>query len=494
MLSVPASAEPEPTLVSRWAPGLVFCVAVAVFLPALWVPFFHLDDRMYVLSNSAIHAPGWRGLAALWSPLRPFETKMVEFFPLRDSIYWVQWQLFGENPLPFHVTQIALHGLVAVSLLRLFRRAQLGPRVALAAALLFAVHPIHVESVAWVAALKDPLFLLFMIHSAERYLAFRAGGRRADQVVSLVLLVAGLLSKSIPITLPIWLFAFETLLEPRRTWRDAAKRVAPHAAVAAIFLAYFLGVARHAKVIIAPHGGDWVSHVSLALWAFARYVQQSLVPLSFKFHYCFGPTTGMGVWRTIVGAATVVAVVALLVRAWRRHSPLALWGLVGLAPLLPVLNVVPFPSVISDRYLYAPTVGSCVLLALLVTRLRSRALLTLCVLVLGGVTTLRSVVWQSEKEVWREATEDPNCHVDRHALAGYSFLIYGLLEDDPAEAAIALKSGIEHPTFALAPPNVRCQAALKAAQLARQAGADTAQWYERLAARMCTPTGDAPPP
>lgn len=131
----------------RLALGLI-TLAIAAHLPALRAGFLWDDIEEYLVANPLIQAPD--GLYRFW-----FTGQPTDYYPLTNSLFWIQWRLWGMNPAGYHATNIALHALCVVLAWLLLRRLAV-PR-AWAAAAIFAVHPVGVEAVAWISQTKTTL-------------------------------------------------------------------------------------------------------------------------------------------------------------------------------------------------------------------------------------------------------------------------------------------------------------------------------------------------
>src|SRR6185295_9344279 len=184
------------------APLIVAIAAVAPYLPALSFQFLNWDDNVYVLSNPWIRAWSSENLVHIFT--KPYYSN---FLPLHLLSYMVDYSLWGLNPTGYHLQSIILHALNAVLALLVVRRMLGSPVVAFLAALLFAVHPSHVEAVAWISIRKDLLSTLFALLTLSFYL--RTWGatsiRWGSYAASVVCFTLGLLSKVSIVTLPLFL-------------------------------------------------------------------------------------------------------------------------------------------------------------------------------------------------------------------------------------------------------------------------------------------------
>jgi hypothetical protein len=211
------TASPQSIIFRTIAPGaLIFCATVLAYLPALWGDFIW-NDSDYVT------APALRslaGLARIWTELGATE----QYYPLLHSAFWVQHRLWGDHPLGYHIITLLLHAgsavLFALILRRLFVSDRAPPACAAAridqpavgrgaslprpflprpyagvawlAALLFALHPVHVESVAWITEQKNTLSLACYLAAAAVYLQFDETRRPRTYVAALALFVFSL--------------------------------------------------------------------------------------------------------------------------------------------------------------------------------------------------------------------------------------------------------------------------------------------------------------
>jgi hypothetical protein len=443
---------------------LIVAVVVAVvvaYASSVTAGFVSFDDDLYVTSNSLVQDRGIAGLLALWNPRDALDGTFVEFFPLRDSVYWLVWQLFGRAPAAFHAVNLVFH--VAVSLLvgRLALRLGLSSWAAAMASLLFAVHPGHIESVVWIAGLKDPMFATFLLGALVAYARFIDGDGRGFYVGALALLVLSLLCKSLGFIAPGLLLLIEQL-RGRGPWPLRLLRLVPFAVVCLGAVAFFVVVGHANGVIIPPHGGSWRDHTVLALWAFSRYVQQAVIPWDFQLLRCAADPDGWWDHRFFIGLFAVVAFGVALWRARRHRLAFFLLAWFPIA-LFPVMNILPFPALIADRYLYVPGIAVIFAIALALERLPERlrrpaTAATLATLAL--VTALRGSLWHDEALLWLDVAEDPACqNTPRPELR----IADALIDKDPRRALEHFHASMNKAAFAGLPSTTRCGAHATAA-------------------------------
>lgn len=421
------------------------------FAPGLTSDLIHYDDGIYIGGNPLMMATGWDNFPALWDSARVWRGEFVEFFPLRDTVYWLISRFFGTAGTPYHVASLLFHIAASVLVFKLISKLDASRWVARVTALLFALHPIHVESVTWAASLKDPMYTALLLGSLVAYLKYREGLKPLNYALSLGLLIGALMVKSMALVAPLLLLGIERLRAEPTPWRLVVARLAGPSLISGIFTAQFIGIGVATKIVGQPHGGTWTSHWVLTAWAQARYLMQSYVPQTFELIECFEPAKSYADPRFIAGlGALVLALVLAFV--WRRQPLRVFFISWHFICLLPVSNLVPFPAVMADRYLYAASVAACWLLASLLdaNRLRLTNGLAAAIVVTFGLTTAyRTSLWQHEDELWSAVDEDPTCLIDPEFPAAQTHLIRSWTATTPEVKLQAIERGLASPAYNL---------------------------------------------
>ena len=355
----PASGMfPGTPMASMTFAGAALCLLVAVsYFPALSAGFVW-DDAAF---TTAAPVQSVAGLWQIW-----FEPHVIvyegHYWPLLYTTFWLEHKLWGLAPLGYHAVNLLLHTGVVLLLWRLLRRWDV-PGAWFAAAV-FAVHPVHVEPVAWVIGRKDLLAALCSLACVLAYLRFAEDGSRRSYIQALAWLVVGLLCKSIVVTLPPALLLWHWWKQGRVTPANV-QMVAPFLLLAAgITLAdwwYYKG-----REVIALEAYSWIEHGLLAARALWFYAGKLLWPTELAVIY---PHWEVSVADPLAWAGLMAAGAAAALLWWYRgrigRGPLA-GALFFVITLSPTLGFVDYGymqfAFVADRYQYLAMAGITVTL------------------------------------------------------------------------------------------------------------------------------------
>jgi len=393
-----------------------FAYAPAVDNTTIW------DDDDYVTENELLGASD--GLWRIWFGFDLVSTDPVivkcetpQYYPLVFTTFYIEHALWGLDPAGYHATNILFHALNAVLLALLLRRLGLKPAVAWFAAALFGVHPVTVESVAWISERKNVLSAFFYLLAFLSYLRFSDSGQRRFYLVSLGLFVCALLSKSVTATLPVILVLAE-YLRGRAIGVRTIARVVPFLAIG---LVSGLFTAHIEKYHVGAEGAEWgfsfVERGLIAARALCFYAWKLVAPVNMTFIYERWNIDASAVWQYVFpAAAAAVLLAAFLARG--RIGRLPLFGLCFFAvSLLPALGFVDFYpqiySFVADHFQYIASIGVLVLVAAAGAAAAARlprparriaavsaaglALIALCLL-----TRAQCRIYEDQESLWRD--------------------------------------------------------------------------------------------
>jgi tetratricopeptide (TPR) repeat protein len=397
--------------------GLVLLTLLA-YLPVLRAGYVW-DDNHYVAHNQTLRDAD--GLRRLWTEVGA----TPQYYPVVFTSFWLEARLWGTGPEAaprYHLTNVLLHGLAAVLLWLILSRLRLGEQtgepdepdlVAWAAALLFALHPVLVESVAWITERKNVLSGVLALGSLLAWLRWRDLGRRTTYALSLGLFLGALLAKTVVAVMPPAALVIVWWREGRVHRRDLIS-LAPFLALGA---GLGLFTAHLERTLVGASGAEFALAPGQRLLLAGRvpwfYLSCLVWPFGLSFEYPRWIIDASSPAQWLFPRATVLSLAAAfaLRSRWGR-GPLAALLLFGgcLFPVLGFLDVYPFRfSWVADHFQYLASIGILTGAAWLAARaLRGRdprigiALLAATALLLGGLTARRCFAFQSYEALLRD--------------------------------------------------------------------------------------------
>lgn len=417
--SGPSTAPGRLGATGPLAMGLALAlVTLWTFLPALENGFVNFDDDLY-----ATEAPWSRSdEVGLDSVLWAFGANYVasNWHPLTVLSHMTDRALFGLDPRGHHLSSVVFHvANTALLFLLLFSTTGALARSALATAL-FSLHPLRVESVAWVSERKDVLSTFFALLTLLAFVRFSRTRSVASGFATVLLFAAGLASKPMVVTLPfvmlllaMWPLRRVDVTSPRIPVREVRTVLLEQVPLLALsFGAGLATLAAQAGAIEASEAYPAPMRCANAALSGARYLAKTLVPVNLSVFYPYPDPFPWG--RAALAAAGLALGTILVLRRLRKTPWLAvgwLWFFVTLAPVLGILKV--GDQAMADRFTYLPSIGLAVVLAWGMAALAERTdrrtfVAGLAVLLLGAlsVQTRRQIgVWRDSESLFRHAVD-----------------------------------------------------------------------------------------
>jgi Flp pilus assembly protein TadD len=371
--SAPARQPDVLPTPDRWLwlvwPGLLAATALAYF--PVWHGGMLWDDEGHITP------PDLRSLAGLWRIWFVIGATQ-QYYPLTHSVFWVLHRLIGDDTLGYHLVNIGLHATSAFLFVLILRRLAV-PGAVLAGAI-FALHPVEVESVAWMTELKNILSGVCGLAALLAYLEFDRSRRRVPYVVASALFVMSLLSKSVTATLPAVILVIVWWVRGRLRWREDVVPLVPWFGLGA---AGGLMTAWVERTQIGARGAPFefttVGRSLIAGRAIWFYLAKLVWPSNLIFNYPRWNIDEAVVSQYLYPLA--LAALAISLWAWRQRSRAPLAALLifcgALFPALGFVNVYPFVfSFVADHFQYLAGLSVFALLASGTMRLLERRGLT----------------------------------------------------------------------------------------------------------------------
>jgi protein O-mannosyl-transferase len=402
--------------------ALLLSTTFAIYLGTLAFGFVW-DDAQYVVNNYATYALDWSNARAIW-----FHTFLSNYAPLHLELLSLIHRFSGLDAFGYHAVQLLLHSLCVCFLYGVLRKVE-SPKVALLACLWFAVYPPNIETVAWISETKSTLATLFFLISLLCFVRYRERDQSRDGLLCALFLTLSLLSKISTIVAPAIFLAYDYRKGEFPARRNLLLPVCCFL-IALIFAGIHLSASRNLRLltftaerlrdaaIIAPaaavadastgYFGGFATHLLNAPGLLLHYLRMSLAPYRLSAWQMVRIDAAINVHAALAW----VGLLGLVLLFFKLPRDLQFWALWFVLFLAPVLQLVPNPTWVADRYLYLPAVGMFVLASSLLYRVLSltksgRMRLAgegaaICLLMALGRQAYHHVgLWRDDLTLWR---------------------------------------------------------------------------------------------
>lgn len=376
---------------------IILAVVFLAYSPVLKADFVKWDDDVHLLDNITIRSLDREHIQEMFTT-----TVNKIYIPLTNLSFALEYHFFGYNPFVYHLNNLLLHLGVTALVFAVGLRLSLSMIGAGAAALLFGIHPMHVESVAWVTERKDVLYAFFYMLAVLSYLRYLDKKALRALVLTTGLGALSMLAKPMALSLPLILLLLDWFKGRPLDWRVITEKIPVSVLIAAITLITYL---THARV---PGRGIFEGALIWS-WTFVFYLRQ------FVFSFFSVPIYLLAKPVSLSNPEYALSVTAALLVIWsvvrfRRHR----WFLFATAYyffsifFLLRYDDVKDTNIVADRFMYLPSLGFCFLLGVLVESLKRKfqgAVVALGVVALMAVSSLKtyqlSQVWKDSLALWQ---------------------------------------------------------------------------------------------
>jgi hypothetical protein len=390
-------------------PGLVLIlVTAAAFLPSLWNDFTNWDDQVVILNNPVIRDLSVSNLLRFF-----WEIPQDVYKPLVLISYALEYRFFGLQPQVYHATNLLFHLLNVFLVFGLFSGLMRDRRVGFLTALLFAVHPMRVESVAWISARKDVLYGFFCLGACWVYLGYVRTLRWRLYGACFVLFLCSLFCKPMAVSFPFLLVVFDLFCGREISRRMLTEKI-PFCIPAAVFGFFHMVIlSKTGTIHHVVRGNAYLLYLTDVL---VSYPLRLLWPAGLCAVYPFPKYPGHVLGNGLLSSPFLLPVLLVLfgMAAWKSRT--ARFGigffLVSLAPVIPYNPV--GHALMADRYTYLPCLGLFVIFAEVLVSVFSRSdcgkwgkiLLGVLLLIVAGsfsvMTWQRCKVWKNGLTLWND--------------------------------------------------------------------------------------------
>jgi len=397
---------------SLWLLGVLVITGICLF-PMLNNEFTNWDDEFYIINNQLLRGPDWKGIFS--------EQVLGNYHPLTILSYAFNYAVSGLNPFSYLLVNYLFH-IVNTLLVFYFIWNISGKNKFIAAfvALIFGVHPMHVESVAWIAERKDMLYTFFFLLSLIQYWRFLSDGKKSHFWICFVFFVLSLLSKPAAIVLPFVLLLLDHWKGRSITFKVITEKIPFY------LLSFLFGIIT-VKIQSPTAMADLqvftiADRLFFACYVLMIYFIRFFIPQPLSAFHPFPASGNLG-WPVLISPLFVVAMLAIL---WflRKNKVVVFGILFYVINLLLVLQIISIGlTIVSERYTYVPYIGLAFMIAMLVSRIRvvsTKAILAaaaIFIVVMGIIAYQRTQVWKNSGTLWTDALKtypkDPYARTNR---------------------------------------------------------------------------------
>ncbi|MCL4873075.1 tetratricopeptide repeat protein [bacterium] len=413
--------------------------AFALYLPSLGFDFVDWDDPAYVSEN-----PDIQGIDLKWA----FTAVVVgTWIPLTFLSFALDYAVWGLDPLGYHLTNTILHSanvfLVAFLAARLAgRRGGLGAGgiflMALSAGLLFGLHPLRAESVAWVSERKDVLNAFFFLLGLHAYLGYAENKKASSYVLTLVLFVLSLLSKPMTVTMPLVLLILDYYpLErlKREGWKRPLIEKLPFLMLS--LAAGLMTIWSQGKAVMPPEALPFADRIHIAARGYLFYIYKSVIPAGLAPLYPRDFASGLNLSAVLyLAALAAITILALYLRRWSKAF-ISAWACYAVT-LLPVIGLMQVGrQAAADRYTYIPAIGLAILVSAAagwIVKRNSKSLPAVLALVLAASGLLsffafkQEMIWKNPVSLWSRQIEVFPSHSQGYVNRSAAYVALGMNE------------------------------------------------------------------
>jgi len=390
----------------------VLMAVMAIFwYPALLNGFTNWDDHVYLTDNPMIKDFSLQGIANIFTGFL-----MGNYHPLVPLSFMLEYKIAGMNPFIYHFNNVLIHLLNVYLVYYILKYFLQHTPAALMGAVFFGLHPLHVESVAWVTERKDVLYTFFFLMATLQWLYFLNSGKSKNYMFALILFVLSCLSKGMAVVWPLWIILLQYGWAQKDRYLPVLRFIREN--IQSWILPVIIAIGFGLLAIYAQKSGGAVrdespflfpDNILVASHGILFYIYKTLLPFQLSAFYPYPEPARTFPWYWYVSPFIILTITGYIMYLWSKGKPsagIAWFGYVGI--LLPVSQLLPVGSAMAaDRYFYLASLGVCLGLAYLwkqheikISRILQYSLFSVLILFWGILTWHRTQVWKDTESLF----------------------------------------------------------------------------------------------
>lgn len=401
-------------------------IALATFLcfiPSLYNGWTNWDDPTYVLQNQLVTSD-----AIQWSAIFKQDQVLGIYHPITLISYAIDYQIWELDAWGYHFTNVLIHVLNSLLVFLVFRKLETSLIVATTVALLFGIHPMHIESVTWISERKDVLYVLFILLAWLSYLKFRSTVKTNRWLwygLILILFTLSILSKPIAFVFPVVLVLSDYLQDKKFNWQSISNKIPIGIlAIIAVFIAQWGQSDSDSIGFNADHP---VSTFFYGSYNLVFYFVKALVPANLSIFHPFPSNDSMN-WMLYGSIVPFIGFIWGFIWSYRNSYRIFFGVAFFVLTIAPLLQIIPFgKSLSSERYTYLPYLGLFYLIGIGLEYLHQKKPNAKPAIVGGSLIFISFLVFQSvqQQKKWKDSETLWTSVIDRYPEAYYPYVARG---------------------------------------------------------------------
>ncbi|MEW5798764.1 MAG: tetratricopeptide repeat protein [Bacteroidota bacterium] len=329
----------------------IIILTLLVFYPSIHFDFTNWDDDIHITNNPSIQQISFQSLIQQFTP-----TARYMYHPITMITYMVEWNVSHGASWLFHLTNVLIHACNVLLLILILTQFHISKTAVIFCTAVFALHPLQVESVAWISGRKELLYGFFYLLSVLLYLHHQHTGKKKYAIWSVIAFILALLSKPTAVTLPLAL-AIIDYSRMKKPAVDIIKSIVPYLLTAFIFVFLFLQ-SPQSKLTPPIEFYSFAQRIVLIGYQFAFYLWKFLFPFELSACYAYPDADVLPAHFYLLPVLVAILIaVTIYFTAEKRKTILGI--MLFAITILPVLQIIPFhnASLVADRYVYLPIIG-----------------------------------------------------------------------------------------------------------------------------------------
>lgn len=408
---------------------IITALTLIAYYPSFKGELTSWDDNRYITENPYLKSLSSEDIKSVFSE----ESYMGNYHPLTLLSLALDYQIGGEDkegnihPQIYHIVNFLLHLISTLLVFFFVQKLFRNSKTAFIAALLFGVHTLHVESVAWISERKDVLYAAFFMASLLAYLKYLDKKRPAVFILSLLLFILSLLSKGQAVSLAVSLLLIDFYYKRNMKSLKLIAEKIPFFILAFVFGILAIQAQQEGEALVVGESYNILQRVSIAAYGFTMYILKLILPVNLSAIYPYPDIMHQTVpFYYTLSIVAVLGVIYVFWKAYRSQNFVLIFGIaffvINIALLLQLIPV--GSAVYADRYAYIPSVGFFIIVAYYTAKLAQNpkisksliwSILGVYVLALTALSFERTKVWQSSEKLWNDTVEkSPDAVVARN--------------------------------------------------------------------------------